>query len=337
MTIVFMEKEIKANDTGTLAVTLAAKTGLVGKNYKIARTADSNIRMMTYNTLGCGTFGTDGDRGNYITATMAAYAPDFIGTQEHYGDANTQKALASLGYVKAAATVTMLAPNADALDESKYGGIGEPTSTEILYLYSRWEVVEQGAFFYHWENRCVHTGSKTVSYAVFRSLANGQLVLVINFHGAIFLSDYKNHEASTGFAASCSPTGSNNTEGRAWRLANAKVIVDFFDSLRAKYSGILTGIMGDFNSTVTEASTKVFEDHEALANVLGLLDVESKTPGGSSHALGKLPLAVEAPIDHIFITEDVATVKRHIIVQDPLTVKGSDHAPVVVDLARTFP
>ncbi len=334
LTIAFMENEIKANGTDTLAVTLKAKTGLVGRDYKVARAAGSSIRMMTYNTLGCGTFTTAKDMGDYITATMAAYAPDFIGTQEHYHDDKTQAALASIGYAKAGDVVTSLAPDADSLDESTYGGIGENTSTEILYLATRWEVVEDGAFRYHWEHRCVHSNSKTVSYGVFRSLETGELVMIINFHGAIFLSDYKNHEASTGYAASCSPTGSNSVEGQAWRLANAKVIVDFFDSLRAKYPGILTGIMGDFNSTVTEASTKIFENHEALANVLGMLDAENKTPGGSSHGLGKLPSAVGAPIDHIFLTEDVAVAKKHIIVQDPSTVKGSDHAPVVVDLAR---
>lgn len=334
LVLAFMENNLKANGTDTLAITLSPKVGLVGKDYHVARTAGSTIRMMTYNTLGCGTFGTDGDRGDYITATMAAYAPDFIGTQEHYSDASTQAALASIGYAKAGSVVTSLAPDADELDESTYGGIGKETATEILYLSTRWELVEDGAFRYHWEHRCAHTGTKSVSFGVFRSLQTGELVLIINFHGAIFLSDYKNHEANTGYAAACSPTGSDGVEGRAWRLANAKTIVAFFDGLREKYPGILTGIMGDFNSTVTENDTKVFENHEALANVLGMLDPADQTPGGSSHSVGQIPGIGNAPIDHIFLTEDVAIAKKHIIVQDPITIQGSDHSPVVVDLAR---
>jgi deoxyribonuclease-4 len=70
LVIAFMENEIKANDAGTLAVTLAAKTGLVGKNYKIARAADASIRDFARRTMR-----EDLERRAHIPGAMLNFHP----------------------------------------------------------------------------------------------------------------------------------------------------------------------------------------------------------------------------------------------------------------------
>ena len=104
--------------------------------------------------------------------------------------------------------------------------------------------------------------------------------------------------------------------------------------MRAKYPGILTAVGGDLNAKVNETSLKNMENHAVLSNATVMADEDKKTLGTSFHEYGKAPSDNGQPIDHWYISEDVAAVLRHRIVKDILTVKGSDHCPVVVDVAR---
>lgn len=330
LAIVFMEETLRPNDSATLAVALTAKTALAGKDYKVSLAAGSTMRAMTFNTLGGGDYNSNGKRSNVI-ASVAAYAPDFAGMQEHYNDTTMDAAMAELGYAKAGATILSLCPDADANDK-EWGRLGSGACTEIYYNAERFTLVEEDAFLYHWEYRCVHSGTKSISYGVFLENATGKHVMVINLHGAIVLSDYSEHGERSGYEGVCTPTVSNNVEGNKWRIENAKTVLALFDALRAKYAGAITLIMGDMNDSEEGTSLRLLEKHAALTNVLRLLDDDHKDAGPGSHSLSLAP-TVGKPIDHIYITEDVATVQNHFIIKHQLTLDSADHCPVVADFA----
>jgi hypothetical protein len=188
--------------------------------------------------------------------------------------------------------------------------------------------VENGAYLFYWRSRYHGSNTKSLTYGVFRNKSTGELVSVISTHFPLMASGYTTKDGIpySGYT--------DKKEGAQWRYEATLEVLKQVDALRAKYPGILTVIGGDMHAQITEKAIKTYEDHDILSNASIMAPADYRSGGTSFHEYGKAPGTGNTPIDHWFVSEDVATVGRHVIVADPLTVQGSDHCPVVIDISK---
>lgn len=304
-----------------VTLTVAPTTQNVGDNAIIPLSVGADIRVMTYNVLGNVDKATD-----YINATVGAYLPDFLCTQEYYASAERDVTtyLASIGYGKIGGTFTCASPTAVEKEDEQYTKVGKYCNTPIFYRTDRWELVESEAYLFYWQHRGPYSDTKSMAYGVFRSKSDGQLALVIGTHYAL-LGGYKEY-LDLGYTEA--------KEGAEWRYQDSLEILKAVDALRAKYPGILTVVGGDLNAKPTEKAIQTLENHAALSNAYEMAGYENRTSGGSYHNThGKAPSANGQPIDHIFVSEDVADVVLHRILKEQYVLEGSDHCPVIADIS----
>ncbi|MBQ8341854.1 MAG: endonuclease/exonuclease/phosphatase family protein [Clostridia bacterium] len=304
-----------------VTLTVAPTTQNVGDNAIIPLSVGADIRVMTYNVLGNVDKAT-----NYINATVGAYLPDFLCTQEYYASAERDVTtyLASIGYGKIGGTFTCASPTAVEKEDEQYTKVGKYCNTPIFYRTDRWELVESEAYLFYWQNRWPYTDTKSMTYGVFRSKDSGEMVLVIGTHYALMGDAYKEY-VDKGYT--------DKVEGAEWRYQNSVEILKAVDALRQKYPGILTVVGGDLNGARSERGIELLENHRILSDAFLMAPEGAKTAGGSFHGThGKAPGG--NAIDHIFVSEDVADVMLHQILKEQYVLEGSDHCPVIADIAR---
>ncbi len=317
-----IENKIPANAKGDVSLTLTAAKGSVNDNRLVPLTANADIRVMTYNVLG-----NVKDAMPYVNGTVGAYMPDFVCMQEYYDEANKQVTtyLAELGYGKICGKFTCASPTAVEREDLRYANVGKYCNTPIFYRTDLWEEVESEAYLFYWQHRWPYTDTKSMAYGVFRSKDSGQLVLVIGTHYALMADGYTEYK-NLGYT--------DAKEGAEWRYQDSLEILKAVDALRAKYPGILTVVGGDLNAKPTEKAIQTLENHAVLSNAYEMASYENRTSGGSYHNThGKAPSANGQPIDHIFVSEDVADVELHAILKESYVLMGSDHCPVIADIS----
>ena len=311
----------------TVALELKTGGGKAGENPLAPCVSDSDLRVMCFNVFG------NGEHKNlmpYVSASALAYGSDFICMQEFYEVAydTVAKDLEKAGYAAVGTTFTEVSPTATEKNDAKYTKLGKMCNTPIFYRADLWEPVENGAYLFYWRSRYHGSNTKSLAYGVFRNKSTGELVSVISTHFPLMASGYTTKDGIpySGYT--------DKKEGAQWRYEATLEVLKQVDALRAKYPGILTVIGGDMNAQITEKAIKTYEDHDILSNASVMAPADYRSGGGSYHDYGKAPGTGNTPIDHWFVSEDVATVGRHVIVADPLTVQGSDHCPVVIDISK---
>lgn len=318
-----IENKLPATAKGSVALTASTSGGCVSDNRLIPLSEGADIRVMTYNVLG-----NVEDAMPYVSATVGAYLPDFVCMQEYYGEANKQVTtyLAELGYGKICGKFTCASPTAVEREDLQYTNVGKYCNTPIFYRTDLWEEVESEAYLFYWQHRWPYTDTKSMAYGVFRSKSDGQLALVIGTHYALMADGYTEYK-DLGYT--------DAKEGAEWRYQDTLEILKAVDALREKYPGILTVVGGDLNAAPTEKAIQTLENHAALSNAYEMAGYANRTSGGSYHNThGKAPSASGQPIDHIFVSEDVADVTLHAILKEAYVLMGSDHCPVIADIAR---
>ncbi|MBQ9098278.1 MAG: hypothetical protein IJY50_02510 [Clostridia bacterium] len=312
-----------------MELTLAAGGGKAGENPMVALAANAAIRVMTYNTLG-----NKDSQIPFELATIMAYAPDFICTQEFGRHSAIVDKLEEVGYGAVGTKFTAISPTAleKAETDPKYDDfahVGSSSNTPIFYRADLWEPIEEdcGAYLFYWKSRYHYTNTKSLAYGVFRNKTNGELALVIATHFPLMADSYKEKSEY----ANCTDA----KEGVQWRYEAILEVLKEVDRLQAKYPGIMTFVGGDFNAALTEKSMKTIEAHEIMATAYNLAPSDARTPGASYHgAYTKAPNASGNAIDHIFVSETNTAVLYHKIIQDAITLQGSDHCPVIIDVAK---
>ncbi|MBR6727923.1 MAG: endonuclease/exonuclease/phosphatase family protein [Clostridia bacterium] len=315
-----IENQLPTSARGNVALTVSAKQGNVGDRATVALSDGADLRVMTYNVLGNVEKATD-----YISATVAAYLPDFLCTQEYYGAADSAVTtyLSKAGYGKICGKFTCASPTAVEKEDEQYTKVGKYCNTPIFYRTDRWEVVESEAYLFYWQSRWPYTDTKSMAYGVFRSKDDGRMVLVVGTHYALMGSGYKEY-ADLGYT--------DAVEGANWRYQNSLEILKAVDAMRQKYPRILTVVGGDLNANVSERAIKTLEDHDILSNAYEMAPSGNRTAGGTYHSThGKAPSG--KAIDHIFVSEDVADVTLHRILKEQYVLEGSDHCPVIADIS----
>ncbi len=325
--LVWLEKNLPAIAAGALSLTLSDCEGECGKQSALVPLGgNADIRAMTFNVLGVG------DRADLISATVVAHNPDFAGMQEYFSGAVVASNLRRAGYKIACEKINAAAPYSIRTNNVKYERIGINCCTPIFYRAAEWELIEENAHLFHWQNRCPHTPTKSLALAVFESKnAPQKKVLVVNFHAALVLPDYQNHYLRFPEGEHCRP-GLSEKQGKIWRLENNKEILRLIDEMREKYEGLTVVLMGDMNGKTDEESIQLFVKHRALTHMLAAPEAHCDS-GPTFHPVGKATYPHSVPIDHIFVTHDTAMLTACRVARDQLSLDSSDHCPTMVDLA----
>lgn len=316
------QNELKSAEGGQVALTLAAKEASVLD--RISDKTESDLRAMTFNT-----YGMSVARAPYVTAAVLSAMPDFVGFQEHNTAGEFNDVLKSAGYAVACSVIDSESILGAASQSNQYTHIGQKSRTWIYYRADRWEKVETKCFLYYWCNRCVHSETKSVSIAVFRAKDDpNKTVLFINTHCAVWLKDYAKHNS-----VGCFESGNVSSPAPLWRFGNSMELLMVLEEYRTKYVGALTVLTGDLNANETAESIKLLEANDVLSSAYLMAPEGQRGLGGTSHSIGAAPSVAGKAIDHIFVSEDVATVQSHRIINDYYTLKASDHCPVVADIS----
>ena len=318
----------------TVALTLELGDGEVGESALVPLTGESDLRVMCFNV-----YGSEEHKKlmPYVSATSYAYASDFICMQEFYDVAyNTVgKDLEKAGYAVVGNRFTEVSPTAlehkdDDANYQKFAYAGSTCNTPIYYRADVWEPLESGAYLFYWMNRYHCSNTKSLAYGVFKHKTTGEQVAIISTHFPLMGDGYKSVNKDGRDYSTCT----DKKDGAKWRYGAAQEILKQVDILRAKYAGILTVVGGDLNASAAEDSVKTIEAHAVLSNGFVMAPADKRDGGGSFHSYDKVPGANATPIDHLFVSEDVAAVLQHRIVTDAITVKGTDHCPIVLDIQR---
>ena len=315
----------------SVTMDLSAGGGKTGES-PLVPYGDADVRVMCFNV-----FGNNEHKSlmPYVTASAYAYAADFICMQEFYEVAyNTVgKDLEKAGYKAVGTTFTEVSPTAlehkDTDDKyQKFAYVGSICYTPIYYRADIWEPVESGAYLFYWMNRYHGSNTKSVAYGVFRNKTTGEEIAVFSTHYPLMAESYRSQNKDGRDYSACT----DKVDGAAWRSGATQEILKQVELLRAAYPGIPVVGGGDLNATATEASVRTLENHVLLTNASVAAPEDMRNTGSSFHDYGKKPGTANNAIDHLFVSEDKISVLRHRIVSDNLTVKGTDHCPVVIDI-----
>ena len=257
----------------------------------------AQARIMTNNML----FGhTSGDRSALLIEQYMRYYPDVIGLQEcdSLNHSRVVQALSSFYGVAG----------------QKIASDGKTSYTPILYRLDTYELLESGCEYF----KMRFTDTKMYSWAVLQNRQTGQKLMMLNAHYAIILSSYDT-------------TMKNNVEGAEWRTDNTRQMKERAEALLEKYGNdTAVFLCGDFNCNST---AQAIRDMTLSYRNAALAAVTSRTPGASFHnAVGEARNKSGQAIDFIFVN-DVVTVYTHLIPDDSLTLKSSDHSPVIIDIS----
>ena len=115
-----IENKLPASAKGDVSLMLKPVQGRVSDGRLVALSDGADIRVMTYNVLG-----NVKDAMPYVNATVGAYLPDFLCTQEYYSEADAQVTsyLAQLGYGKIGGKFTCASPTAVELKDEQHSDI----------------------------------------------------------------------------------------------------------------------------------------------------------------------------------------------------------------------
>lgn len=327
----FFTKYVPAGSKGELRLDIPATQGAVTIAESASeRTAGTDIRLMTFNVPGSisgdTVYSAVADRMPFFQSTVLDAMPDFVCLQEWASGTRDLSTLTAVGYALTCTYIKSVGPKETAaeLSVSKHGE-NVKCHTPILYRADLYEVVEWDSFLYYYEDRYEPTNTKSLSWCVFRDKSDGSLLLVMSTHLALVTSAYKD---TPGYE-----TAVNGVEGVRWRAENAQEILMTYEALREKYPGILTLIAGDMNAQSTELSMKRLEGHETLSEAYVMAPDGMKNSGGSFHGItGNRPTG--SAIDHIFVSDDTASVLYHAILTDTYALYASDHCAVIADVAK---
>ena len=306
----------------------------------VEHATDDSVRVMFYNVFGWNSWYDESGKSTSALFPyqlrmdlqkdlIEAYAPDVVGFQEYMSTAlrngvadyhsKFTPIMTALGYTQISTTA------------------GNANCTPLFYKTDKYDVVESGYQLYS-ENG---SGSKSVTWAVFREKATGKAFSVFNTHFV--------HEES-------------NNEGR---VQNAKELLSVINTVTAKYQGISAIMGGDLNYwniwetyKPDEAAIGSYLPHKELTTggMVYMHNVAEKSVGApdtdSYHGyfgynatkkifnMGVTTILDKATtnpdtytLDHIFLggNKDGIDAKKCIIITDDAALRASDHSPTYVD------
>jgi len=243
-------------------------------------------------------------RADMALTTFKAYQPDVLCFEE------MSAAYRSTG----AALMTYLYANYKEICDSNNGGIGNP----IFYNSNTLTLVERGY-------QKARSGDKGTTWAVFTEKATGKTFAVTNSH----------------FAAN-SNAGGNSNLGNTYRTQDANCVVSVTDDILEKYPGIPVFSGGDYNSRAGEDPINVLTT-AGFVEVNSLAEIKStRAPYHGSFSYDNnygfhylqtwIAYPVGSAIDHLMTRGGSATIHCYTVVQDPISLTTSDHAPHYIDV-----
>ena len=263
--------------------------------------ADENyIRVMTSNVLHSRDDElpkkTWEDRVDLLSAVYLTYLPDFLGLQE----VSFQQ---SEPFVRRLSSVydTPNTPLGDFVNSEYHGTDYIQNHTPIFYNKHKYELIDSR---YHiFPNDDMHS----YQWGIYRSRTNpSQKFIHMNLH----------------------PHSNSDINMSAFVDAHRELV-----HLRRHYPSAPIFLTGDYNACYTEEQFSVLIDGLSMQSAMLIAEVGDGTKN-FGHRLGSTDLHVQhTAIDHVTVTTDLCDVKLHRVLFDEVTVKGSDHCPMFIDVA----
>lgn len=288
----------------------------------------NEISVMTFNILFDATdavsFGNGIKRAEHATSLICGMYPDIVGIQERQTIIKTEitDVLKKSGY--------------SVVDEYRTDttSSGILSCTPIFYNPQKFELVENsssngnlahGTFVfansYQTTNQTISKTkiyTKSLSWAVLKNKASGQLVLAMNTHFAVHTDSYTNY------------TSKDAVRDRA---KNAEQTLAKMSQVFAKFGNLPTVFTGDFNMRQDEQGYRIlseqFSDSIHLAPD-SILYEYSMTNKSDTITNTNFLRSANAPIDHIFVNNGAFTVNSYNVLNDcKLQMIASDHCAII--------
>jgi len=306
----FEEKELADDNAEKLYVDI--DFSYVGKN--TANTigdTDATIRVMTFNV-----YGKEAQylkRIQDILKIVKKYNPDVVCLQECNKEQHSN-------FVQ---MLTVMNNYAVATD--KHPNSTTYVYTPILYRKDKLELVDASA---EWlDSRYTKTNTKSLAWAVLKTLDTKETFGVVNIHGSLWSDSYvlpegKTHEDMHAIASA------------EWKPDNIRQMYDRTNAIIANHGNIPILWTGDYNFDLThEAYKKATEEynmHDAGFSATDAIDKDIFTwhPVGSRND----PNETRGSIDHIFGNDKVIFRVHNICDDTDEEVAASDHYAVFADV-----
>ena len=236
------------------------------------------------------------ERVSIMSAVYLTFLPDFLGLQE-VSYQQTEPFLRALSEVYA----TPDTPLGDAVNYPYHGVDYIQNHTPILYNKHKYEVLDSRYHFFP------NDGLHGYQWALYRVKENpSQKIIHMNMH----------------------PHSNSNIN-----MPGFEEVHEELRHLRQHYPTTPIFLTGDYNASYTERQMAVL--FEGLSMTSGML-VAEKSDGTDCycHPLGSVNYPnSHTAIDHVGVTTDLLDVKLHRVLLDEVIAKGSDHAPMFIDVA----
>ncbi len=266
------------------------------------KTENVDMKIMSMNVL----FTPSGTRLTNIKNFIAKEKPDIIGLQEC---SVTSSLLSHLGKAENGA---YKCPDTTITDST------QATNAPIFYRSDVYDLVE-GKMSHGSQllERWPGSKSKAMSWAVLRHKESGRMILAMNAHFAVYVSNY---------------TGYSGDDAVRWRISNAKQSLEVIEQIKAIYGELPAFYTGDFNMQNHEKAHRMLltEFTDSLLHAPG----DNRFIASYNNNYKKETHVTEEkyPIDRVYITNNDWTVRSHSIRRDDVTLTLTDHYPMTVEM-----
>ncbi len=261
-----------------------------------------SFRLMSWNVfLG---------RGNldYLQEVVSDYSPDILHFQECTVPCNAMKK----GILESH-------PDYVLVDDTVSGGM--LCATPVIFDSSKFNLIDSGTEMLNDAYPGVTT--KSLAWAVFEEKESEELLIDLNFHGAVCTANYDGYD---------SYTDEERQEIAAnWRRGNISQLLAKASELHLEYGPCGICFSGDCNF---DSSSLAYADvAEAGYFDAEVFAIQYRCQDGlkSSHTLSQAPSEGKT-IDHIFADSNL-TIQTHAIERGAKALKASDHCPVIADIS----
>ena len=194
-------------------------------------------------------------------------------------------------------------------------------ATPIIFDSSRFNLLESGTEMLVDAYPGVTT--KSLAWAVFEEKESEQILIDLNFHGAVCTANYDGYEDYT--------DEERQAIAASWRLGNVTQLMEKAEELKAQFGEVGVCFSGDCNfDEDSKAYKKAMEEGYFDAEISA---TEARCQDGlkTSHTLGAAPIEGKS-IDHIFADGNL-WLKAHDIERSSKALKASDHCPIIADIS----
>ena len=191
---------------------------------------------------------------------------------------------------------------------------------ELMYqqmLYRQAEFAVEQSGFTRFREGVIPWG---VSWAIFRRNSDGKRFAVMNTHLTIISNTYDKG-------------ASNTVEGVQYRKNDCNTILSLITALRSDNADLPIIVCGDWNAQVDAVELSAIDGSAFMRDAMKIAYVKADTRTATAHKICRMPTTNGGNIiDHVYVSADTLEVLTHETIADGVSIQGSDHGPVAVQV-----